>query len=984
MAFFFRTLGPAGLYEDDVLLEPPSAWALLLLAFVVSREEGVSRRELVAQFWPEEDERSARHNLSQFLYRHRQERWLQGLETKPQHLRWLGDSDLAGFRQALADGNWQTAIQLYRDEFLSGVAADHTAELSDWLEQERGELHSLWRDAALSCAETFGNEGRYAEAAKVLEEVMRRDPFAEDALQTYLKIASRDRALAAFDRFEKQLAAELELTPLSATRQLAEALRTQVPKTPPTKEAAAETDEPEQLELPPTEELGLDLTGPLIGRESELAEIDKLFTAECRLLTLTGPGGIGKSRLAQAVMTQHATASTSANTTAKTAANTAFVPLASLSDAAFIVPTVAASLGLNISQQNDLLMQLKTYLQEHEVFLVLDNLEHLPGAADITASLLAAAPTLQILATSREPLGLKLEWLYELRGLSIPEQDDDNLAELYDAVQLFLQRARRAQASFVSQPRRERPAVVRICRLLQGLPLGIELAAAWTRLLTPQELAAELSKNLDLLETQQHDVPERHRSLRVVFEHSWTLLGAAEQEALAGLSLFRGGFSLEAAQAVTNVSLRHLLGLVSKSLLSRRASGRFEMLEPIRHYAAQKLSDNEMARRHADYYRALAEEAESGLRGRDQVSWLKRIDGERGNVRAALAWARAAGEATLGLRLASALQNFWWIRGPYTEGYEALMALLELSGSGKDAERVRAKALHRAGTLIKERGGYQRAAALYHEALELAQSHGDEQVSADALHSLALLASKQGDNAAAFPLFEQALTLQRKLNDRWGVSVTLNNLGVTLAAGGRYQEAKEPLLESLALKRDMAEPQGVAYALNNLAEVYYWLGDRATVQRYAEESLELKRELGDEQGVATSLANLGRIAGANGQLDAARRYFADSIARLASLENEWTLLWVLTALVRLEAEAGACERALKLAGGTEALRDRLGITLPVPNREELARGLNLARNGLGREQATHLLDEGHQMTTQELIHFAVPSDATSHLENSWH
>jgi predicted ATPase/DNA-binding SARP family transcriptional activator len=966
MPLYFQALGPPRLLDGGEQIDLPPAWALLLLGFVINREEGVGRDEIVAHFWPEEEERNARHNLSQLLYRYRAERWLKGLEVTPRRLLWLGESDLAHFRRAVAAGEWQRAVKLHRGEFLAGVQAVRSVGVTTWLEEERTELSITWRDAVLRHAAQLSDGGRYSDAADALRSVLAADLLAEDVLHAYLQNAlpagRRAEALETYDAFCRKLREELDTEPLPVTSRLAEALRCE----PAPAEDASQTAPRVAGPVGPGESRR-GLPGhlvPFVGRDIELAELANTFeNPDCRLLTITGPGGIGKSRIAVRVARELA---------GQFAGNVHFVPLASLTSEQYIAPAIAAALGFE-SSASDLQRQLVRHLGNEATLLILDNFEHLQAGAGLVTELLLAAPQLRTLVTSREPLGLHHEWCYKLGGLHFPAAGAAGFPLMYDAMQLFLASARRASSSFMLADT-EKPAVARICRLLGGMPLGLELAGSWVRLLTPTELASELADNLDLLAWNQPDRPARHHSLRAVFEHSWNLLEAEERRALARLAVFRGGFDKRAAQLVPQASLKTLLSLVSKSLLGRTQDGRFELLETVRQYTHEKLaldgSESEAARqRHAEYYRDLAEQAETGLKGPEQAEWLDRLALERDNLRAALDWAQAAGRVELGLRLASSLQQFWWVRGPYDEGPRRIDSLLALPAATQ-LPALRAKALHRAGTLVQLQGDFDHARERYREALDLARELDDRQLMADSLHSLGLLAAVQGDPEAAFRHYEPGAALQRELDDRWGLSVTLNNMGIAHIYQGEYRQALPLLGECLEHKRELGDPQGIAYALNNLGTVHYWIGDLPAARRYAADSLILKEQLGDEQGIATSLANLGRIAGEEGDFESARGSFDRSIRRLAEIENHWTLLWVLTAVVKLEAMAGQPERALRLAGGSQALAEALGVALPAPNAQELAQGLALAERALPAGRVWQLLTEGRKLDAAELASYA--------------
>ncbi|MDZ7706188.1 MAG: BTAD domain-containing putative transcriptional regulator [Trueperaceae bacterium] len=663
-----RLLGPPRLWAEGEGLEPPSLHLLLLSAYLASHDVWVERGQIVGWLWPDDDEKAGRHNLSQLLYRHRNKPWLAGFESTPHKLRWQTESDVRLFRQAVADGRWADALTHYGGAFLEDVLVDDAATVMDWLEQERSDLQNAWRDATLQYARQLHDAGAFAAAAKRLATAVQHDTLAEDVLQAYLESAAkagqRDQALQAFARFEAQLADELAMVPLASTRALADAIRdgTLAPPvtlaaTPDPDEAAADTSARSSSPASSTRRrahpLPNDLTS-FVGRDPERLDLAQMLAdPDCRLLSILGPGGMGKSRLATHVAREQS---------AHFADRSVFVALAPLTSEAGLPMALTEAVGLEPHPTRDPIDHLCDYLADKTLLIVIDNAEHLrAAAADVVTRLLDAAPTLKIIATSREALGLRGEWRYELSGLAFPDDPRTRQVEAYDAVRLFVQSARHADPH-LHLSAADRVAVATVCTMVQGVPLGIELAAAWLRLLGPQELAAELARDLDLLESDAANIPDRHRSLRAVFEGTWSLLAADERRLLARLSVFRGGLSKEAAQQVAGATLRTLLGLVNKSLLSRRSNGRFEMLDMVRHYAAEKLAADDRAERdtkarHARYYLSLAETAAPKLTGSEQTEWLEHLATDHDNLRVALDWSLAERDADTSLRLGAAL---WW------------------------------------------------------------------------------------------------------------------------------------------------------------------------------------------------------------------------------------------------------------------------------------------------------------------------------------
>ncbi|MDT8307390.1 MAG: helix-turn-helix domain-containing protein, partial [Anaerolineae bacterium] len=482
--------------------------------------------------------------------------------------------------------------------------------------------------------------------------------------------------------------------------------------TPPRSAAAASSAPP----VGPAWNLPAPAT-PLVGREAELATLTQLLTDPgCRLLTVVGPGGIGKTRLA---------VEAACYVWERFADGIFFASLATTSSPEFMVPAIGQAVGLDFSGRAEPRRQLASYLSNRQLLLLLDNLEHLLEGVDLVAELLARAPELKLLATSRERLALSGEWVFEVQGLPVPAEGEAEALEKYSAAQLFLQRARRAQVDF-GLSAEDRPEVVRICRLVEGMPLAIELAAAWVTVLSCAAIADEIERGLDILRTTLRDVPKRQRSMRAVFEHSWELLAEEEQLALCQLSLFRGGFQRDAAQAVGGANLPVLSALFSKSLLRRNESGRYDLHELIRQCALEHLERDsalwaETKERYVAFHMALAETADEQLRGAEQLQWLERLEQEHDNLRVALDWLLAADspaadhDMTPALQLASALRWFWHMRGHFHEGRDWLTKMLQRRP--QRATAVRARALVGAGLLSNHLGQHEAAVVLAEESV---------------------------------------------------------------------------------------------------------------------------------------------------------------------------------------------------------------------------------------------------------------------------
>jgi predicted ATPase/transcriptional regulator with XRE-family HTH domain len=628
-------------------------------------------------------------------------------------------------------------------------------------------------------------------------------------------------------------------------------------------------------------------SSPLVGREHELAVIGQLLQdPHCRLLSLVGPGGIGKTRLALA---------TAAAPLQGFDDGVYFIALAPISDGKFIVPTLADAIGFSFYDASDPRLQLFTYLRQKRLLLILDNLEHLLDGVDLLADLLQQAPAIKLLVTSRERLNLRGEWVFEVQGLPVPPSNASDPLETYSAARLFLESAQRAQVGFEVTPA-EQPAVARICRLMEGLPLGIELAAAWVRALSCHEIAQEIERNLDFLTASARDVPARHHSIRVVFDHSWKLLSAEEQQVLRQLSVFRGGFQREAAAQVAGASLRELTGLVDKSLISLIAEGRYHLHELLRQFSAAKLdaAPAEQAAtlaRHSAYFLTFLQEREAGLTGKTQKTTLDEIQAETENVRAAWDWAVRQGQVETLDRALDSLYHFYLRRGHYQEGEDAFRRVVDNLqqapelGSPRPEEtlpgRLFMKAQARQGAFSRELGRYDLAKELLQNSLGLARRWAVQTEIAFSLNLLGDIVWEQGDYLAAESLYLESLAISQKVGDQFSMSEALWRLGwLNATTKGSYPTAQSYLQQSLDLLRETGNQAGIALVLDKLGYVTFHLGDYSGSEQYYGESLALFKEIGDQLGTAMAVGGLGLVAWGRGgaRLTEAKRFFEESLA----------------------------------------------------------------------------------------------------------
>jgi predicted ATPase/class 3 adenylate cyclase len=624
---------------------------------------------------------------------------------------------------------------------------------------------------------------------------------------------------------------------------------------------------------------------PLLGREREVAEIaDLLRHADVRLLTLTGTGGTGKTRLAL---------QSAAELIDDFEDGVFLVALAPISDSELVASTVAGALSVSESAGRALKEDLREYLSTKELLLVLDNFEQVVDAAPLVGELLSGCPGLKVLATSRTLLRIYGEHEYAVSPLELP--DPSHLPPIetlrqYEAIRLFTERARAAKADF-SLTNENAPAIAEICARLDGLPLAIELAAARIKLLSPQAMCSRLSNPLKFLTGGARDLPERQRTLRGAIAWSHALLNEGEQVLFARLSVFSGGCALEAVEAICDAVgdflvdvLEGLSSLVDKSIL-RQEEGveeepRFVLLETIREYARERLELSgeaaEIRRLHAEYFLALAEQGESKLREPEEVAWLERLDVEHDNMRAALSWTLQSEEAELGMRLARALWRFWWMRGHYGEGRRWLEEALTKDGR---APAARAKALEAVGWLADDQGDIDRAVAAAEEGLRIsARAKIESSVTLSFLRILGSAAYVRGDHDQAARLYEESLTLSREAKDDRSVASSLLQLGNVSGDRGDHEEAKEFYKEGLALSRELDDKALLASALISVGAEYLLQGDHEQGAMLNEEAAGLYRERGNRGGLQYALDNLGWAALMRGNLQQAEALHRESLA----------------------------------------------------------------------------------------------------------
>jgi predicted ATPase/DNA-binding SARP family transcriptional activator/Tfp pilus assembly protein PilF len=932
---------------------------LWLVAFLACRETWVSREELVLLFWSEADEASGRQSLRQLLYRARGLVFGHALESEALRVRYNGANDIKLFKQALQTQDWATALELYGGEFLANANPVGSLEFESWLEFEREELQSGWRNAVLQRAAQLEVSNEFAAGFYTLETALKRDPLNDEFLRALLKLARNAKlesvGLSIFERFGREFKHALELELPEDIRALASDLRSNL-NTQPTTEHAVQR---EVAPLLNQNNLPVNMTA-FVGRQNELLEVrNRVLDPECRLLTLVGAGGIGKTRLALEVARQSED---------EFQDGVIFVSLAPLENPALLEATMLEALGVKISG-DQAQQQLIDALRQKHLLLVLDNFEHLLEASQVVSAILELALNVRVLATSREALGLRGEWVIELEGL--PSPDHFSALENQDAANLFSTSARRVNSGFKLELG-DLPDFSRICKAVAGMPLGLEIASSWTRVLSLGEIAAELEQDPDSLEISSRDLPMRQRSLRAVFEHSWNLLRPVEQDILARLSVFRGGFDRDAALAVAGARLPSLLALVQKSLVQKNPEKRFELHSIVRQYSYRKLEASERhdaLAKHIRYYLQNLEQAHDGLVGSNMQLMLEAINFDHDNYRAALEFGLQF-DPVNGAKICYNLESFWYVRGHHAEGLAWAKRYLE-HPELQQRDATRGQILFCASSLSKELGYYQDSRTWSLERLALCQKLGDAVGQAKTERFLGVLAREQGHLPEARERLERAVAQSQDLNEPMEQSIAYNDLGIVYAYQDEPLKAQDCFQKSLAIKRQLKDQQGIAYALGNLAQIAFMLGHDDQAHQIELESLALKRELGDLQGIANSLANLGENALKENDYDQARSYFDESLSILRTLGRRFTIGELFQSYVELARREGQFERSVRLIGAIRNLHRSIGAETRTENQEKHERILNEARAHLGSTKLEQVLSEGENANLETMIGYAL-------------
>lgn len=999
-----------------------------LLAYLVCTRRPHSREKLATLLWDDRPQAQALGNLSVLLTSLRQ-RLAPFLTITRQNVAFNLDSDhsldTAEFEQRIREARAEQprynqgqgglsrqvatqlaqALALYQGDFLAGFYIRDAREFEEWALLERERLQRLAVEALADLVSFYRERGKYEPGIELATRWLTLEPLQEDAYRQLMQLLAlagrRGEALAQYEACRRILAQELDVAPDKLTTLLYEEIKAG---------GRGDGEKPKKVLLPVRTHNLQEQATLFIGREAELRQIQqRLDDPASRLLTLVGPGGIGKTRLALRAASgkvgefQH---------------GVWFVPLAGLLAPIFLPLAIGDALGFTFSGSSHSKVELLYYLHNKEMLLVLDNFEHLLDGASMVADIVRRAPQVKLLVTSRERLNLQAEWLLEIEGLPYPQSNQLENAAGYDAVQLFVQSALRVDGRLALTAETQ-PAVSRICQLVAGIPLGIELAASFVRHYHPTEIATTLEHNLDLLTTTWRDLPERHRSLRAVFDHSWQLLSPKEQQVLAQMSIFRGEFSREAALAVTETTPAELISLVDKSLLRRLPAGRYAVHELVQQFSAEKLAQRQLLaedmtqERHSRFYMHFMSQRETAIASGSRQA-IAEMRAEFENVQQAWQWAVQQGQIAIIEQGLAGLSHYYELAGLLQEGEATFVAAAEqvqmlLTSNNQPAEPIRlvwARLLAELTRLLNGQAKYDQAIevaraalqqsqaipdsysqmiarlqmgiALYRQAgypaaqteleraLSLARSEQLPHIEAGSLLNLGIVAWYQGDYAGANSYYEQCLRLFDKLQDGLGKSKALRNLGNVSWSLGEYGQARAYYERSLSLCREMGNRPDEGRALGNLGIVCLPQGDYAAARNYFEQSLHLFQQVGNRLDESKALSHLGDLGLHEGNYDQARDYYEQCVCichEIGDQQGEAGRLSTLGLLFHLmgdNQQAGEySQRALQLAQSIGDLNNQadalthLGYALADQNQPAEAEAVYRQALQLRRELGEH-------------------------------
>lgn len=970
-----RTLGRLGLRAADgsgieEVLHQPKRLALLVY-LAIAEPRGFHRRDsLLPLLWPDLSETRARNALNKSLHFLRAHLGAGVVPSRgsmevglDRDVLWC---DAVGFEEALRDGGLADAVDLYGGPFLDGFHVAEAAEFAHWIDRQRDHFEHRYAGALEELASRTMARGDQAGAVELWRRLVDHDRSGSRAVVGLMaaleSVGERAAALLQAEQHAAFMRNEFDAEPDVEVEAFAERLRQEPRAAPP-----RDPETPENLPWQPT---------VLVGRGEEAAALRQMLEDPAiRLITLTGAGGAGKTRLAIHVARE---------SLGRFPDGVYFVNLGSLRDVGLVGVTIARTIGIAVDAGADVPESLRAGLDRRRCLLVLDGFETVLPAAEGIADLLEGTDGVAVMVTSRAVLQLRGERVFPVPPLGLPDPDV-GAADLlqYGAVELFVQRARAADAGFELTDQNG-AAVAGICAGLDGLPLAIELAAARVRVLEPSMILSRLGQRFELLRGGPRDLPERQQTLRRTFDWSYDLLNERQSRLFRRLCVFVGGCSLEAACRVCfsegereSTALDELGALVDNSLLRQVPTPgeepRFEMLDTIRAYGRRLLEDGgelaDLQRAHATYFLELAERAEPGLAGDGQALWFDRLEPDFGNVQAVLDWALEWGEIELAVRLGSALWWFLWLRGHFSEmrwRLDQALARRTLLPATFQANLLIAR-----GAIASMEGEHEDAMALYQEALDVERDRLDERQVTQVLRSVAFALSRTGEYERATDLLEESLMLARRLGNPGEVTGALRGLAKMALHGREYDQAESLYAEALDMGRDHGDRNAIVWALHGLGEVARHREEFDRAAALLDQGLEICRELDSKPGIAYLGLASGHVARYQGNGAEARRRYGDALHLLVELGNRRRVGLCLMGLAALDAADGDFGRALILMGAVDPLIEAGEIRLAPIDQAEYERAVVEIRSRLKDPEIERLRRQGREMTPGEVVELAL-------------
>ena len=933
-----QLLGPPTIEIDGKPISVDTRKAIALLAYLAVTGKAQSRSTVAALLWPESDEVRAKATLRRTLAALNNaigKSWLiadrntltlppqAGLNIDIHRFSSLVNQCPQEVDQANCEDclpYLQEAVALYRGDFLAGFTLSDSTEFDDWQAFYSETYRRMLSGGLKLMMRCYLLQQDYELAIQMGRRWLALDPLHEPAHRAQMELfalaGQRSSALRQYEECVQLLDKELGVPPQPETAALYEQIIAGVFEKRVDTAVSQPTPKP-----PPKSRLPQQLTS-FVGRDEEMTEIEAILAQpNGRLVTIIGSGGTGKTRLALEV---------AKNRQDKYSHGVYFVPLAPVSDVEFLVVTIAETVQYTFyggSSEEEQKAQLLNFLREKEMLLVLDNFEHLLDGASLIDELLQFAPGIQLLITSQERLNLVGESLVELYGLQCPPIGSEHV-ESCSAVSLFVERASQVRTDF-SFNEAQAADIAQICRLVSGLPLGIELASTWIRMLSCQEIVQQIERDLDFLATTLRNVPQRHRSLRAVFEHSWRLLSDQERAVFGMLSVFRGGFSLEAAGAVADASLPLLLTLTDKSLIQRNAEGQYEIPEILRQYGAEKLAAEEktaVLSRHTSYFMRFLRVRETALLQEGQAAALAEISATIENVRQAWRQAIESRDVAALDQAMEALYRFYQTRSWFKEGSELFAQVADVA---EQNSLLQGKALSRQGRLLVRMSQIEDGRRIMEESLAILRPLSVPLEVAAVQSVLGVVSEMAGNYAESRERQEESRLIYHKSGEVWGEANVLLRLGNVAYTLGEFAEARRYYQDSMALRQEIGDKRGLALCLNNLGSVADTLGEYEEAGHFYRQSMELKRAIGDRRGMAYSLNNLGHLGWLVGEYQQAHIDLQECLQTFREIGDQKGIGFALTNLGNLAFAREDFARSLQLYQESLAVCREIGYAIGV-------------------------------------------------------